>query len=154
MKSFRTLTLIVVVVAVLGALAVPALAAERVTTYTEDQINDSYRVTNPPRRSVTDVFVDLQPGQVVISGTITTRGQNTSSVAVTATLTPSISNGRLNWTLASATANGQTASQDLVNQINSIFNSSWRRYIKNQAPTGAVTAIEITDSEMTITRSR
>ncbi len=143
---------IVIAIAALLMLALPlaAVGAQPVTssiTVTEDDINSAYRVTNPWRRSVSDLSVDLQPGQVVISATLTHRR---TAYEMTAVYVPEIRGGRIYWTLASATANGQPASQDLVNQINAAMSSAWRSYIRQQAGPGRVQSIEITDADITI----
>lgn len=143
---------IVLVVLVLAGLALPlatagAQAAAGTLTLTESQINSSYRVTNPWRRAVTNVSVDLQAGQVVISSTQTYRR---ASYAVVATYTLSIQDGRIYWTLANATANGQPASQELINQVNASISSSWRNYLRQQAGPGRVQSVTITDTDITI----
>lgn len=151
MKINRKLFFIVVLVVMLAALAVPTFAQEntRTVTRTEAQVNSSYRVTNPARRSITNVYVDLQPEQVVISATVTfRRGEPTQTET---TLVPTITNGRVYWTVISATVNGQPASADLLAQINASITSSWRNYVRQQAPTGHVSAIEITDDAVTVT---
>jgi len=78
----RKSLVILCVVGLLGVLAIPALAATITTkTVTEDQINNSYCATNPWRRSVTNVSVDLQPGQAVIYSTHTYRGGKSYEIA-------------------------------------------------------------------------
>ncbi|MBE0688868.1 MAG: hypothetical protein IH587_01945, partial [Anaerolineae bacterium] len=116
----KSVSRVVMILAAIVVLALPfatasAQAATRSHTWTEDQINNSYRVTNPWRRSVTDVSVDLRPGQVVISSTQVYRR---ATYQVEAVYEPRVSNGRIYWTLTSASANGEPASQDLINQIN------------------------------------
>jgi hypothetical protein len=151
MNTTRKSILIVIFFAILMMLAVPAFAQEatRTITRTEAQINSSYRVTNPRLRSVSNVSVDLQPGQAVISATLTFR--RGEPLEVIATLVPTLTNGRIYWTVTSATVNGQPASAELLAQINASITSSWRNYIRQQAPTGRVTAIEITDNAITVT---
>ena len=122
-------------------------------TLTESEINDSYLVTNPLRRNVTSRSVDLQSGQVVISETITHRrwfsgGTTTSNIV--GVFTPNISDGRVYWTLESATLNGAAVSQELVGQFNTWLSSSWSRFFRQQSGSGRVTAITITDSDVTI----
>ena len=151
MRINRKPILIVVLVVMLVMLAVPVLAQEntRTVTRTEAQVNSSYRVTNPARRSISNVYVDLQPEQVVVSATITfRRGQPAQTET---TLVPTITNGRIYWTVTSAIVNGQPASAELLAQINASITSSWRNYIRHQAPTGRVSAIEITDDAITVT---
>ncbi len=122
-------------------------------TYTETQINNSFRVTNPADRRITNEYVNLQPGQVTITGTLSWRqrgsGVQTANVAVV--LTPTISNGRVEWNVVSITSNGQPASADLVTQINASLAASWRRWIAANAPSGVVTGVTITENDITFT---
>lgn len=125
----------------------PGVIEDGSVSFTEDQINQSYRVTNNPRRTVDDIVVDLQPGQVVIDATITLRGQD--PVATRTTMIPTISNGRVIWEVTSILANGEPASQDLIDQVNASIVSSWRVYIGQQRPEGWITAVTITDTDIT-----
>jgi hypothetical protein len=149
----RKLGLIALLVVILGAMAFPTLAADKTktvtVTLTETDINNSYRVTNPARRSITNVHVDLQPGQVYITATFT--APKTSPIPVSATLVPSVSNGRVYWTVSAATANGKPAPADLLAQINASITSSWRNYWKNKYP-GYVTSLTITDDTISWTK--
>lgn len=149
--NVRKISLIALFALIISAMAFPTLAAEKTVTVTltEDEINSSYRVTNPRHRSITDVNVDLQEGQVVISATFI--APKTSSVPVSVTLVPSVSNGRVFWTVSEATANGQPASADLLAQINASISSSWRNYWKGKYP-GYVTSLTVSDDEITWTK--
>ena len=151
MKISRKPLFVVLLIAIMAALAVPTFAQEttRTVTRTEAQINSSYRVTNPARRSITNMYVDLQPEQVVITATVTFRRGEPAQTETT--LVPTITNGRVYWTVISATVNGQPASADLLAQINASITSSWRNYVRREAPTGRVSAIEITDDDITVT---
>ncbi len=148
MNTLRKFALILTLIAVVGV--VPALAQEsRTTTISEDQINESYRVTNPYRRSVSDLSVDLQPEQAVVSATITLRRQNPLDVVVT--YTPYIENSRLFWTVEAVTSDGEAVSEQLLSQINAAISSSWRNYFRSTGKPGHVSAIEISDTELVIT---
>jgi hypothetical protein len=151
MKHLTRLMLVFVLIFTLGAVVMPAAAQDntKTRTLTEDQINDSYRVSNPWRRSLTDVVVHLQPGQAVISATHTRRGHD--PVSTQTTLIPSIQDGRIYWEVSQVLANGEPASQDLVDQINAAIASSWRNYIRQKAGTGRFTEIQISDTEIAIT---
>jgi hypothetical protein len=145
----RKSIVILFVVGLLGAMAIPALAANtRTKTITEEQINNSYRVTNPWRRSVSNVSVDLQPGQMVIYSTHTYRGGN--SYAVVSTAVPSVENGRIFWDVTSAMVDGSDIAPELLEQINAHMDASWRNYFRSQNP-GRVTAVEITDDAILVT---
>ena len=148
----RKLGLVAVLMVVLAAMAFPTLAAEKTVTVTltESDINSSYRVTNPRNRTITGVNVDLQAGQVVITATYTT--PKVSSIPVSVTLVPTLSNGHVTWTVSAATANGKAASGELLTQINAAISASWRNYIKGKV-TGKVTAFSISDSSVTWTKT-
>ncbi len=119
-------------------------------TITEAQINSSFAVTNPVNRNLSNITVDLQPGQVVITATYSARSRSGEQNAVIAVvLTPTISNGRVEWNVVSATANNQTVSQAVIDQINASLSSSWRRWIAGQAPAGRVSSVTISDSAIT-----
>ena len=150
----RTLITLTVLIAVLGLAVVPAFAQTNSRTFskTEAQINQSYRVTNPRWRSITDVFVDLQPGQVVISATYTTRG--VGPLTVETMLVPVIRNGRLYWEATSASANGQSVSDAVLEQINNSMYYSWANFWRRSAPAGHVTGIDITEDAISITLAR
>ena len=138
------------------ALPIAVSAQERTLILTEEEINRSFLVTNPVRRSVTDVRVDLQPDQVSISYVVTRRaprGPRTTTYNVNAIFTPGIEDGRLFWRATSITINGQPASQDLIDQVNASIATSWHNYIRRQLGTGYVINIRITDTEMAITFS-
>ena len=151
-------TLLLVIVSALLALSIAAVSAEPASatvTITEAQINSSFRVTNPVYRRLTNVRVDLQPGQAVVSATLTVRaprGQTTTVYQTVSTWIPSIVNGRVSWTLSSATVNGSPASSQLVSQINAAVGASWRTYWRSQHP-GRATAITVDDNQVVVTYS-
>ncbi len=122
-------------------------------TITETQINDSFRVTNPWDRNLSNAHVDLQAangGQIVLSATYSWRtGRGVESASAAETIVPTVSDGRVYWTVLSVTANGQPASADLVAQINAHLNASWYRWISEQAPAGHITSVSITDDAIT-----
>ena len=149
-------TLLLVIVSALLALSIAAVSAEPASatvTITEAQINSSFRVTNPVYRRVTNVRVDLQPGQAVVAATLTVRaprGQTTTVYQTVSSWIPSIVNGRISWTLASATVNGSPASSQLISQINTAVGASWRTYWRSQHP-GRATAVTVDDQQVVIT---
>jgi len=149
--TVRKVSLIALFSLILAAMAFPTFAKEKVVTVTltESDINSSYRVTNPARRSITNVNVDLQPNQVTITATFT--APKTQPIPVSVTLEPTVSNGRVTWTVLSATANSKPASGDLLAQINASISASWRNYWKGKHP-GYVTSLTISDDEITWTK--
>lgn len=150
MNAFRRIFIILSVVVVLAVLAIPTFAQGTMTrTVTEDQINASYWVTNPVRRSVSNVHVDLQAGQVVISATFTYR--RIEPFEGEAVLVPSVENGRVYWSAVSATRDGEPVSDELLNQINASIESAWRNYVRRHAPAGRISAVDISEDSITFT---
>lgn len=151
----KKLMMIVIAVALIaGGLfltSVPASAegtATKTIVVTEAQANSYYRFTNPIRRSVTSLVADFQPGRVVI--TATAKYRNDKTVILTTTYVPSISNGRIYWTITSISANDKSAPADLINQINAQITSSWINYWKQKSGTGRVVSLTITDADATV----
>ncbi|MBN1200921.1 MAG: hypothetical protein JXJ20_03600 [Anaerolineae bacterium] len=154
MTTVRTHFIAVILIAALAVTAIPAYAQDdnptRTVTLTEDEINALYFVTNNPNRSVSDMIVDLQPGQVVISATITLRGREPFAAVVT--LLPTIrEEGYVIWTANSVLVDGEAASDALLAQVNATITASWRRFVKEQFGPHVMADIMITDTEITYT---
>ncbi|MBZ0298484.1 MAG: hypothetical protein K8J31_02035 [Anaerolineae bacterium] len=147
----RSLIFALTLMTMLAAAVVPAFAQDhsRTFTKTEAQINQSYRVTNPWRRTLSNVYVDVQEGQVVISATYTTR--HTGPFAVETTLVPAITNGRVVWTATTVTRDGVPVSDTLLAQINAQITSSWLYFWRTNGPAGHVTNILVADDAISIT---
>ncbi len=147
----RKVSITLILLTVLAAAVVPAFAQEHTRTYTktEAQINQSYAVTNPWRRTLSDVHVDLQDGQAVISATYTRR--RTEAIAVSSTVVPSLENGRLYWTVTTVSANGAPVSDELLAQINAQITTSWVNYWKRNAAVGHITGVQITEDSISVT---
>src|SRR5690348_13408691 len=69
-------------------------------TITQEQINSSYRVTNPWDRQLTDVSVTVEQGQVSVAATVTKRGE--APVATLSIWQPVVRYGMINWKFVSA----------------------------------------------------
>ncbi len=149
----KKLALLLALLTLLIGAVVPAFAqSSRTLTLTEAQVNSAYAVSNPRNRNLSNVFVDLQPAQVVLNATYTTRvGRATTSYPVSATIVPSISNGRVVWNVSNVTVNAQPAATSLISQINASIDSSWRRYVNANSQTGRVTALTVTDADISYT---
>lgn len=153
---------IALLIAVVGLLtfALPMASAQDTTaeatatlTFTEAEINESYWVTNPANRHLSNVYVDLQAsndGQVTISAVYSWRpvGGGTRSADVALVIKPRLVNGRLVWDVVSITADGQPASNDIVRQVNAQLTASWRRYMIDHLPAGRLTGVTISDDDI------
>ena len=150
MNTIRKTFIVVGLLALFALMAVPTLAAvTKIVTPTETQINDTYWVTNPSWRAVTNRAVDLQAGQVVVSETVTP--PNGNPISVSATYTAEVSNGRIIWTATARTSNGDPVSDELLAQINANMSSSWARFVKETKQVGRVTDIDISEDAITVT---
>jgi Tfp pilus assembly protein FimT len=155
MKIMRQISLAVLVVGILALFVTPSFAQIQRTvtiTATEDDINNSFRVTNPARLSISNKSVDLQSGQVVITATYTPRrGTSNNSYTIATTLVPSVSNGRVTWTATSVVVNGTGVSNQQINQANSLIASAWRTLSQGYTGRHQVTALTITETDITYT---
>jgi hypothetical protein len=167
MKSKLTKGLLIAtaIVALLGA-ALPAAQASaapipdqwqkttKTITITQDQINSSYRVTNPVNRAITDVSVTIGQGQVSVAATVTKRGE--PPVATVSIWQPVIRYGLIDWKFVSATANGQPVTPDLKQILIRIHQVALRNLvraiIRHNAPVRVfVTDVTLTPGLITIT---
>ena len=151
MKRLSKILSVLLVIAALGAMTLPAAAQSdggKTKMISEETINDSYRVSNPWRRSVSDLSVDYQADQVDISATMTFRRGAAHETVIT--LVPAVTNGRVTWTVDEALIDGEPASGDLLTQINDSIASSWINYVKAHGPSGRIVAVEITDDALTL----
>lgn len=151
----KLLVLLITGVALL-VIALPMAAAQetsRSVTVTEERINEVFWVTNPANRNLSNVNVDLQAengGQVTISALYTWRSRaGAQSTTLGVVLTPRLSNGRLFWDVESITADGTEASSELVAQVNRHLSATWRRWVAGNLPAGVLTAVTITDDDIT-----
>jgi hypothetical protein len=165
-KFVKPLVIVSAIVALLGA-ALPAVQAQAATvvpdrwqkttqtfTVTQDQINSSYRVTNPRDRQITDVSVTVEAGQVSVAATITKPGKD--PIATVSIWQPVIRVGLVDWKFVSATANGQPVTPDVklilirLHQI-ALHNVVWS-IIRHNAPVRIfATNVTLTDGLITIT---
>lgn len=151
----RTVTLALIVTVAAGLLAVPAFAQDDASTttetrtFTEDEINDSFRVNNPRRARISELSVDLQDNAATVTATANFRSDET--VVITTTYVPYIENNRIFWTVtAISTDNGFEASDDQIEAVNNAIERSWRSYIKSLTP-GRVVDLDITGDALTVT---
>lgn len=133
MKITKIVSLVVLLamsVVLLGGSATPASAATetKTLTITEAEINAAYRVTNPRRRSITNVSVDLQEGQVAINATITFPEKGPYNTVTV--ITPVLRGGALYWKLASATVNGKPVPPEVLAVINSSIFFKWQQTVQ------------------------
>src|SRR5690606_7971612 len=120
-------------------------------TYTEAQINASYRVTNPARSALTNVTVDLKAGAVDIYATHTMRRSGVSTDTVTQ-LVPTVSaDGSIDWTVVSiTTTSGEALSADVIATVNQIIANSWANYWGGRTYRYDITGVLVTEDSISV----
>jgi hypothetical protein len=157
MKTLRSIVGLLLVILLAVPLMVSAAPVDQrsvTITLTEADVNSAYRVTQPLRRSVSNVVIDLQTNAVQISYTYTPRprrGTQPAPINFVALYTPAIVDFRLTWTLTSATANGAPATESQIGTINSVV-GNWRTFVNSYLPnpTGRVQNVTITDTQISV----
>lgn len=155
----KTLGKLLFVGLIFSLLALPVVAVNaqdsaltKTATITEAELNALYVVSNPIRRSVTDVNFDIQDGQVVFSATITAPRRD--SWAIVATYTAVVAEGRIDWTLQSLTVNGNPAT-DAQKADFSLAHPFWQYYVDRFIyPYFTVTGIDLGNDAITVTYTR
>lgn len=131
------------------SLLVPTVAAQESYTVTEAQINENFRVSNPRIAAISAASVDLQPGQVVIRGTVAPVTGGTYDVV--ATYSPSVVEGDVFWTLVSASVNGSSATADQLDTINATLSAGWQSWWRGATAGLNIIAITVSDTAITYT---
>lgn len=117
-KTLYTLIVAITVLALALPLASVSAATARTVTITEQQLNNAYRLRPLPHVRVSNVYADIQEGQVEVTATLTL--ENGEVYHVAGVFTPVVESGRIHWTLVSATVNGEPMTpeqQRIVGQI-------------------------------------
>ena len=140
------------VIMLLLALTVPNLsvfAQDTITTHTitEAEINSLDWVTAPENERFSDVAVDLQPGQMVITATYQPRSGDALAIGVT--LVPDVAEGFVQWTVVSLLADGEPASDEVTLRVNTALTSLWVRYWREKLDLHLVESITITEDDLT-----
>ena len=157
MKTFRHLLLVGLV---LSALALPLLSvsaqeaeATKTVTVTEAELNRLYVVSNPIRRSVTEVSFDIQDGQVVFAATVTAPQRD--PWALVATYTADVADGHIVWTLHSLTVNGSPATDEQMQDFSVarlLAHPFWHYYVERFVyPRFTISDISIGSDVITVT---
>lgn len=154
MKRLLTLAALFVV-----ALPLAVASAQTITctvTWTEAEINSAYAITNPAFRQVSDLVVDLQPGQAQVTFTLSMRVPREGVVAypISAVLVPTIEDGRVLWSVTTTTVDGSALDEAAIERINNAIAQSWVRYLRLNLGPGTVTSITITDTELITVHTR
>lgn len=118
-------------------------------TVTEAYVNALPGIAHPDDPDLINVSVDFQPGQIVFNGTrVALNGQQ---VPFSMTVTPTIYNGTVTWTVAALVVSGTAQDPFHVAQMNDDITGSWRAYFTGLYRSGALTEVLITDTTLTLT---
>lgn len=115
---------------------------------TEQQINETYRLQNPPGLRLENVSIDLQPGQAVVNAQATIRE---TTLTASMTVAPYIEDNRVLWSVTSFVVEDTAVPQDVIDRVNQALVNSWQHYIRLQTGQGRVESVEITDETITFT---
>jgi len=149
--TFKRFVTVFVLMAALAAIVPAALAQEVQTeTITEEAINESYRITNPYRDQLSGLYVDLQPGQAVLTGTYTST-QSGESWAFSITYVPGVVAGDVQWMVTEALVNGAPANQEQLDALNEAISNSWVAWWRGRTDRWNVQSVSISDTEVTYT---
>ena len=140
-------------VLMIAVFALPALAQDdaETLTLTEDQINQSYRISEMPRVRFENEQIDLVPGQMVLNADFIPQRRGGDPVAISVTFVPSVTDGFVTWTVVDASADGEMVSDELLEALNTVIVNSWRRFVHEQVSRHLVESIVITDTDITWT---
>lgn len=126
-------------------------AQDGTLTITEAELNATIATATSSRSGqfVSDTYIDLQPGQVVISATFNTARDDFGPYYVAATFAPTVNaDGTIDWTLTAFVGpdlnNGQQSSTG--NAIERAWSGQWDRTVSENY---GITAITITDTTLT-----
>lgn len=157
-KVVKGLLIVTAIVALVGA-ALPAAQANaapipdkwqkttKTITITQDQINASYRVTNPVNRAITNVSVTVEQGQISVAATVTKRGEQ--PVATVSIWQPVIRYGLIDWKFVSATANGQPVTPELKQILIRLHEVALRNFVRSAIRHNAAAHIFVTNVTLT-----
>ncbi|NDJ78805.1 MAG: hypothetical protein GYB65_21350 [Chloroflexi bacterium] len=112
--------------------------------WTEAYINSTFGVTSS---QYSDLYIDLQPGQVVMSANVT---GDSGTVPETITFVPVVENGVIRWVITSLTINGQPLDEATIDSLNDTALTSWTNIIW-QSARYTITSVTITDDTISAT---
>jgi hypothetical protein len=158
-KTARLMRGLALLAAVIGVIALPPIAtqaqdsATNSITFTEEFLDAKLQDTITPDGKVNSARLDLQPGQIVISGT----GQGSGgSIDFSITLTMPVQNGQMQFKVLSATVGGMTLDNEQSAQVSNGTGilGSIQTLVTNATSRRQVETVTITDTQLTITWER
>ena len=147
----KTSRLIVLLLCLVVGLTIMPIIVQAATTLTvtEAQINTIYsgRVISTTSYVMSNITADLQPGKVIISSTITPKVGGAAAIGKL-TLKPSVSGGKVTWSILSATLNGAPATGAQMTQLNTMFVSYWTMFMNLYYSGKTVNSVTITATQI------
>lgn len=154
MKYTIRLMIAFVVIAAIVVAAVPTFAQDEQTfTISEADIAGSdlfggrFAEQRGAQRFLSDLAIDLQPGQVVLSGTLDTIF--TGETAVSLTIVPVLEDQRLYWDVVAGTSDGEAIAEEDLAQLNERMDNSRITQFRRELGTGHILDVIITDEDIT-----
>jgi hypothetical protein len=145
----------IMVVGVVMLLCPPIMAARAQgnpldsATFTEAFINAQIQANQRPNADLTNLYINLQPGQLVMSGTVQS-AQGSLDLALT--LVPSVSNGRLNLEATVLTIGGFPI--DLSQWTDAGTVGDLQNVISSAAENRPLESLTVTENDLTVTWRR
>lgn len=130
MFKLKSLALIALVVAAIAAapLTTASAATTKTVSITEAQINATNLVSEPYRQRVTNLKVDLQEGQAVVTASVQPRRDAPAYETVT-TFVPAVRNGRLDWTITTRLRDGKDVPAEVLALLNNAVFPRVKAYV-------------------------
>jgi hypothetical protein len=148
MKSARFILLFVCLLVGLTVMPIMVQAAYTLTV-TEAQINTLYsgKVIATTNYVVSNITADLQPGKVVINAKILPKIGGAAANGKL-TLKPTVSGGKVTWSILSATLNGVPATGSQMTSLNSMILSYWTAFMNLYYSGKTVNSVTITATQI------
>jgi hypothetical protein len=148
MKSTRFILLFVCLLVGLTVMPIMVQAAYTLTV-TEAQINTLYsgKVVATTNYVVSNITADLQPGKVVINAKILPKIGGAAANGKL-TLKPTVSGGKVTWSILSATLNGVPATGSQMTSLNNMILSYWTAFMNLYYSGKTVNSVTITATQI------
>lgn len=124
----------------------------RTITITQEQINT--RLANRPSKLLKDLSIVLGDNQITVS--FTTNGEKNNGVGrkIVGVVTPSVADGKVQWTLDSLTIDGTAATQEQMDKLKERVTDLIGGKFGNRERRFSVTNVSVDSEAITVTLTR
>jgi hypothetical protein len=158
-KILFSLVLFALCMSLIPMAGAQAQATTATVSFTEAELNAAYRVVNPRRQKISNVFVDIQEGQVVVTSTVTPETGNRSPVRLAVTYVPKLVQTslrtRLEWDVTQVTVDGTPTSGSTYASIRNAYSTALRNALDSKfGRSFSVTSFTVGGDVITVNGSR